>query len=55
MILLLHPGELCFETHQFDKAVEQLPILDTLCRTSGKEDSELKQMIDSFQPSSSSS
>jgi hypothetical protein len=48
-------GELYLETNQFDKAVEQLQILDNLCRTNCKEYSQLKQMIDSFQQSASSS
>ena len=48
-------GELYLETNQFDKVVEQLHRLDNLCRTNCKEYSRLKQMIDSFQPSSSSS
>jgi len=48
-------GELYLETNQLDKAVEQLQILDNLCRTNCKEYSKLKQMIDSFQQSASSS
>ena len=48
-------GELYLETNQFDKAVEQLQILDNLCRTNCKEYSRLKQMIDSFQQSASNS
>jgi len=48
-------GELYLETNQFDKAVEQLQILDNICRTNCKEYSKLKQMIDSFQQSASSS
>ena len=48
-------GELYLETNQFDKAVEQLQILDNICRTNCKEYSKLKQMIDSFQQSASRS
>jgi tetratricopeptide (TPR) repeat protein len=48
-------GELYLETNQLDKAVEQLQILDNLCRNNCKEYSKLKQMIDSFQQSASSS
>ena len=48
-------GELYLETNQFDKAVEPLQILDNLCRTNCKEYTKLKQMIDSFQQSASSS
>jgi tetratricopeptide (TPR) repeat protein len=47
--------ELNMETKKLDKAVEQLQILDNLCRTNCKEYSKLKQMIDSFQQSASSS
>jgi len=48
-------GELYLETNQFDKAVEQLQILDNLCRTNCKEYTKLKQMIDTFQQSASNS
>ena len=48
-------GELYLQTNQFDKAVEQLQILDNLCRTNCKEYTKLKQMIDSFQQSASNS
>jgi len=50
-----HLGELYLETNQFDKAVEQLQILDNLCRTNCKEYTKLKQMIDTFQQSASNS
>jgi hypothetical protein len=48
-------GELYLETNQFDKAVEQLQILDNLCTTNCKEYTKLKQMIDTFQQSASNS
>jgi tetratricopeptide (TPR) repeat protein len=48
-------GELYLETNQFDKAIEQLQILDNICRRNCKEYSKLKGMIDSFQQSASSS
>lgn len=48
-------GELYLETNQFDKAVEQLQILDNLCKTNCKEYSQLKQMIDTYQQSASNS
>ena len=48
-------GELYLETNQFDKAVEQLQILDNLCRTNCEEYTKLKQMIDTFQQSASNS
>jgi tetratricopeptide (TPR) repeat protein len=48
-------GELYLQTNQLHKAVQQLEILDDLCRTSCEEYTTLKNAIDSFQPSSSSS
>ena len=48
-------GELYLETNQFDKAIEQLQILDNICRRNCKEYSKLKGMIDSYQQSASSS
>jgi hypothetical protein len=48
-------GELYLETNQFDKAIEQLQILDNICRRNCKEYSKLKGMIDSFQQSASNS
>ena len=47
-------GELYLETNQFDKALEQLQILDNLCTFNCKEYSKLKQMIDSFQEKTAS-
>ena len=48
-------GELYLETNQFDKAIEQLQILDNICRNNCAEYSKLKGMIDSYQQSASSS
>ena len=48
-------GELYLETNQFDKAIEQLQILDNICRRNCAEYSKLKGMIDSFQQSASNS
>ena len=48
-------GELYLETNQFDKAIEQLQIIDNICRTNCKEYTQLKQAIDSFQQSGSNS
>jgi len=48
-------GELYLETNQVDKAIEQLQILDNLCRNNCKEYSKLKQMIDSSGQSASNS
>ena len=48
-------GELYLETNQFDKAVEQLQILDNICTFNCKEYSQLKKMIDSFQETASNS
>jgi len=48
-------GELYLETNQLDKAVEQLQILDNICRTNCKEYSTLKKAIDSFQATASNS
>jgi tetratricopeptide (TPR) repeat protein len=48
-------GELYLETNRLDKAVEQLQILDNICRTNCKEYSKLKEMIDSFQDTASNS
>jgi len=48
-------GELYLETNRLDKAVEQLQILDNICRTNCKEYSKLKGMIDSFQGTASNS
>ena len=47
-------GELYLETNQLDKAVQQLEILDGLCRNC-KEYSTLKKAIDSFQQTASNS
>jgi len=47
-------GELYLETNQFDKAVRQLEILDSLCTFSCKEYSKLKKMIDSYEGNSAS-
>lgn len=48
-------GELYLETNQFDKAMHQLEILDSLCSSDCKEYSKLKKAIDSFQQSASNS
>ncbi len=48
-------GELYLETNQLDKAVQQLEILDDLCRNNCKEYSTLKKAIDSFQTTASNS
>ena len=48
-------GELYLETNRLDKAVEQLQILDDICRSDCKEYTKLKQMIDSFEGGSSAS
>ena len=47
-------GELYLETNQFDKAVQQLEILDGLCGNRCKEYSKLKEAIDSYQEASAS-
>ena len=48
-------GELYLETNQFDKAVEQLQKLDTICHNNCKEYTTLKNAIDSFQDQASNS
>ena len=48
-------GELYLETNQLDKAVEQLEILDNLCRGNCKEYTTLKKTIDTFQKTASNS
>lgn len=48
-------GELYLETNQFDKAIEQLEILDNLCSFNCKEYSTLKHAIDSYQQMGSNS
>jgi tetratricopeptide (TPR) repeat protein len=48
-------GELYLETNQFDKAIRQLEILDSLCTFNCKEYSTLKKAIDSYQNSASNS
>ena len=48
-------GELYLETNRLDKAVEQLQILDNLCKFNCKEYSKLKKMIDSYQQTASNS
>jgi tetratricopeptide (TPR) repeat protein len=48
-------GELYLETNQFDKAMQQLEILDDLCTFNCKEYSTLKKAIDSYQQSASNS
>jgi len=48
-------GELYLETNQFDKALEQLQILDNLCRINCQEYTTLKKAIDSFQQTASKS
>lgn len=48
-------GELYLETNQFDKALQQLEILDGLCGNRCKEYSQLKEAIDSYQEASASS
>ena len=48
-------GELYLETNQVDKAIEQLQILDNICRTNCEEYSKLKQMIDSHDQTASNS
>ena len=48
-------GELYLETNQFDKAMQQLEILDGLCSFGCKEYSTLKKAIDSYQEDSPSS
>ena len=48
-------GELYLETNQFDKAIQQLEILDDLCTFNCKEYSTLKKAIDSYQESASNS
>ena len=48
-------GELYLETNRLDKAVEQLQILDNICRSNCSEYSKLKEMIDSFQQTASNS
>jgi tetratricopeptide (TPR) repeat protein len=48
-------GELYLETDQFDKAMQQLEILDSLCTFNCKEYSTLKKAIDTYQKSASNS
>lgn len=48
-------GELYLETNQFDKAVEQLQILDSICSFNCDEYTKLKNRIDSFQETASNS
>ena len=48
-------GELYLETNRLDKAVEQLQILDNICRSNCFEYSKLKEMLDSFQQTASNS
>lgn len=48
-------GELYLETNQFDKAMQQLEKLDSLCSFNCKEYSTLKKAIDSYQNSASNS
>jgi tetratricopeptide (TPR) repeat protein len=48
-------GELYLETNQIDKAIEQLQILDNICRTNCEEYSKLKQMIDSHDQTATNS
>ena len=48
-------GELYLETNQFDKAMQQLEILDSLCTFNCKEYSTLKKAIDTYQKSASNS
>lgn len=48
-------GELYLETNQFDKAMQQLEILDSLCAFNCKEYSTLKKAIDSYQNPASNS
>jgi len=48
-------GELYLETNQFDKAMHQLEILDSLCTFNCKEYSTLKKAIDTYQKSASNS
>ena len=48
-------GELYLETNQFDKAIEQLEILDNLCSLKCKEYARLKNAIDSYQQMRSNS
>jgi tetratricopeptide (TPR) repeat protein len=48
-------GELYLETNQFDKAMQQLEILDSLCTFNCKEYTTLKNAIDSYQQTGSNS
>jgi tetratricopeptide (TPR) repeat protein len=48
-------GELYLETNQLDKAVQQLEILDGLCRVDCKEYTTLKKAIDTFRQTASNS
>ena len=48
-------GELYLETNQFDKAMQQLEILDSLCTFKCKEYSTLKDAIDTYQKAASNS
>ncbi len=48
-------GELYLETDQFDKAMQQLEILDGLCSFGCKEYNTLKKAIDSYQEATPSS
>ena len=48
-------GELYLETNRLDKAVQQLQILDDICRNNCKEYTKLKEMIDSFESTASAS
>ena len=47
-------GELYLETNQFDKAVQQLEILDNICRSGCKEYTKLKEAIDSHENNTAS-
>ena len=48
-------GELYLQTNQFDKAVQQLEILDDICSFGCKEYTKLKNAIDSYQDGGSAS
>ena len=45
-------GELYLETNQFEKAVQQLEILDGICRSGCEEYTKLKDAIDTYEESS---
>ncbi len=47
-------GELYLQTNQFEKAVQQLEILDGICRSGCKEYTKLKQAIDSYEAATAS-